>query len=193
MRIAIDANQVLFDFDGAWRTTAETVLNRELPRKNGSYHLMSRYGLSVAEYHRCWAKFHALEKWRHCPAIPDAVDAVRGWLDMGHEVFVITAVDTPARKLRQQAMDDLGLSRVCLMAVGSKGGKYHALKGLRPGFFADDLWKHCQEAIDAGVSHVVRVSGGHDGDGDLIPGVRVVDSIGGFYGERFDRKVANAR
>ena len=90
-------------------------------------------------------------------------------------------------------MDDLGLSRVCLMAVGSKGGKYHVLEGLRPGFFADDLWKHCQEAIDAGVPHVVLVSGEHDGDGDLIPGVRVVDSIGGFYGERFDRKVANAR
>ncbi len=32
MRIAIDADQVLFDFDGAWRTTAETVLNRNCPR-----------------------------------------------------------------------------------------------------------------------------------------------------------------
>ncbi|EGQ61232.1 hypothetical protein GGI1_05311 [Acidithiobacillus sp. GGI-221] len=193
MRIAIDADQVLFDFDGAWRTTAETVLNRELPKRNESYHLMARYSLSMAEYHKCWAMFHALEMWRHCPVIPDALDAVHGWLDMGNEVFVISAVDTPARKLRQQAMDDLGLRRACLMAVGSKGSKYHALKGLRPGFFADDLWKHCREAIDAGVPHVVRVSGGHDGDGDPVPGVRVVDSIGGFCGERFDRKVANAR
>lgn len=60
-----------------------------------------------------------------------------------------------------------------------------------------DLWKHCREAIDAGVPHVVRVYGGHDGDGDPVPGVRVVDSIGdlarGFCGERFDRKAANAR
>lgn len=118
---------------------------------------------------------------------------MHGWLDMGNEVFVISAVDTPARKLRQQAMDDLVLRRACLMAVGSKGSKYHALKGLKPAFFADDLWKHCREAIYAGVPHVVRVSGGHDGDGVPVPGVRVVDSIGGFCGERFDRKVANAR
>jgi uncharacterized protein YozE (UPF0346 family) len=59
-RIAIDADQVLFDFDGAWRTTAETVLNRELPQRNESYHLMARYSLSMAEYHQCWAMFHAL-------------------------------------------------------------------------------------------------------------------------------------
>ena len=43
MRIAIDADQVLFDFDGAWRMTAETVLNWELPKRNESYHLMARY------------------------------------------------------------------------------------------------------------------------------------------------------
>ena len=121
MRIAIDADQVLFDFDGAWRTTA---------------------------------------------------------------------VDTPARKLRQQAMDDLGLRRASLVAVGSKGGKYHALKGLRPVFFADDLWKHCQEAIDAGVPHVVRVSGGHDGDGAKIAGVMEVDSLEEVRHDRFDRVFA---
>ena len=138
LRIAIDADQVLFDFDGAWRTTAETVLNRELPKRNESYHLMARYSLSMAEYHKCWAVFHALEMWRHCPVIPDALDAVHGWLDMGHEVFVISAVDTPARKLRQQAMDDLGLRRACLMAVGSKGSKYHALNQRRSRLCAVD-------------------------------------------------------
>ena len=47
LRIAIDADQVLFDFDGAWRTTAETVLNRELSKRNESYHLRAIVNFGV--------------------------------------------------------------------------------------------------------------------------------------------------
>lgn len=177
VRLAVDGDQVLFDFDTAWRSTAENLLGRPLQPCGQSYHLMARYHLSMSEYHRCWAEFHRRKIWRDCPVFPKALATVRGWLDAGHEVFVVSAVDVEARKLRQQALDDLGLQRVCLVGVGSKGSKYQTLKILKPDLFADDLWKHCREAVDAGVPQVVRVSGGHDGDGDPVPGVPVVQGI----------------
>jgi len=181
MRIAIDADQVLFDFLSTWHAVAENTLNRELVERNQSYHLIARYGLSMAEYHRCWAMFNRWDVWKDCPVIPDALEAVNAWLEADHEVFVISAVDVEARKARQRALDKLGLRQVRLMGVGFGGSKFDPLRILKPEIFADDLWVHCREAVDAGVPRVVRIRANHDGGGDPVPGVPVLESVGEIF------------
>ncbi|MDD2750981.1 MAG: hypothetical protein PHX24_12955 [Acidithiobacillus sp.] len=178
MRIAIDADQVLFDLVSPWHTLAENTLNRKLVEKNQRYNLMDRFGISREEYYRCWAAFNRWDLWKQCPVIPEALEAVNTWLKAGHEVFVISAVDVDARRSRQKALDNLGLRQVRLMGVGFGGSKYYPLRILEPDFFADDLWAHCREAVDAGVPNVVRIAGGHDGGGDPVPGVSVLENIG---------------
>lgn len=43
--------------------------------------------------------------WARCPIIPEALDRVRMWLDMGHKVFVASAVDAHVREQREAALD----------------------------------------------------------------------------------------
>ncbi|MBU2846699.1 hypothetical protein HF923_12945 [Acidithiobacillus ferriphilus] len=105
MRIAIDADQVLFDFDAAWRMTAGQVLGRPMPKPAPTYHLMVRYGLTTSEYHKVWAGFEVMGMWARCPIIPEALDRVRMWLDMGHKVFVASTVDAHVREQREAALD----------------------------------------------------------------------------------------
>ncbi|MBU2760280.1 hypothetical protein [Acidithiobacillus sulfurivorans] len=178
MRIAIDADQVLFDFLSTWHTFAENTLKRELVERNQSYHLIARYGLSMAEFVRCCTMFDLRDAWKDCPVIPEALEAVQAWLEADHEVFVISAVSVKARKSRQKVLDKLGLRQVRLMGVGFGGSKFDPLRILKPEIFADDLWAHCREAVDAGVPRVARIRGNHDGGGGPVPGVPVLENIG---------------
>ena len=193
MRIAIDGDQVLFDFDGAWRKIAEDVLGRPMPPPKRSYHLIARYSLTMSEYHEVWAGFNAIGMWRRCPAIPQSMETVRMWRDHGCEVVVVSALDACFHADRRSCMDALGLEDVPLITVGGGGSKYPALKSLQPALYVDDLWRHCREALEAGVQTVYRIHGGHDGDGAKIAGVMEVDSLEEVRHDRFDRVFAAAR
>ena len=63
---------------------------------------MVRYGLTTSEYHKVWAGFEVMGMWARCPVIPEALDRVRMWLAMGHERFVVSAVDARVREQREQ-------------------------------------------------------------------------------------------
>ena len=86
---------------------------------------------------------------------------------------------THVREQREATLEPHGLKKVPLIAMCNLGSKYQALKRLQPGFYADDLWKHCREARDAGIEKVFRMHGGHDGGGSPIPDVPALENLGG--------------
>jgi hypothetical protein len=157
MKIAFDADGVLFDFQTSWRLCAERVLGRALPLCGQHYDLGQRYGLQKAEVHKVWAVWNATGEWRRVHPIESGIEATQMALDFGHEVFVVSRLpNTQAAEQRRMALDRWGLMRAKLVPVYGTS-KYEALRELRPHFYADDCAIHCREARDAMVPEIVRI------------------------------------
>ncbi len=114
------------------------------------------------------------------PVIPEALDSVRIWLNMGRKVFVVSAVDGTCARTARNHTGIAWLEKGAADRHVQLGSMYQAIKRLQPRFFADDLWKHCWEARDAGIDKMFRMHGGHDGRGSPIPGVPTLENLGGI-------------
>lgn len=90
MKIALDADGVLFDFQTSWRLCAERMLGRTLPLCGQHYDLGQRYGLTKAEVHKVWAVWNATSGWVRVQPIESGIEAAQMALDFGHEVFVVS-------------------------------------------------------------------------------------------------------
>ena len=159
MKIALDADGVLFDFQKSWRLCAERVLKKSLSEMGDAYDLGIRYGLSKTEVHKVWTVWNGTASWRRVLPIVPAVEVVLMALDFGHEITVVSCLpSTQAAQERRESLDRWGLKKVVLIPVYN-GSKKTVLQELRPHFYADDLAFHCLEARDALVPEIVRIRG----------------------------------
>lgn len=157
VKIALDADGVLFDFQTSWRLCAEGVLGRALPLCGQHYDLGQRYGLKNAEVHKVWAVWNTTSGWLRAQPIESGMRAAHMALDLGHEVYVVTCLpNIRAAEERRRALDRWGLDKAALIPVYG-ASKLNALKTLRPHFYADDRAIHCREARDAMVPEIVRI------------------------------------
>lgn len=157
MKIALDADGVLFDFDQSWRLCAQRVLGRDLPTVAPCHDLEKRFGLQKGEVHKVWSVWNMTHGWRRVIPIVPAIEATLAALDMGHEIFVVSRLpSSQAARERRDSMDRWGLLRVTLIPVYGESKK-EALQELRPHFFADDCAVHCLEARDALVPEIARI------------------------------------
>ena len=157
MKIALDADGVLFDFDRSWRMCAERVLCRTLPIVTFQYDLATRYGLTKAEVHKVWTVWNDTSGWYRMHPLESGIGAARMALDLGHEVFVVSRLPSErAAQERRFALDRWGLDKAALIPVFGVSKK-QALMDLRPHFYADDCAVHCLEARDAMVPEIVRI------------------------------------
>lgn len=157
MKIALDADGVLFDFDRSWRGCAERVLGRTLPLCGQHYDLGQRYGLTKAQVHKIWVVWNVTRGWLRVQPIESGIRAAQMALDFGHEVYVVTKLpSSEAAEQRRTALDRWGLEKAVLIPVFGDS-KREALKHLRPHFYADDCAIHCREARDAMVPEIVRI------------------------------------
>lgn len=191
MQFALDADGVIFDFDGAWHTVAQDVLDRPLPLvRLFDYALSARYALTNKEYNKVWAAFNALGIWERMPLQPGAVETIQMLLDMGHGVHVITSIPDHAIPYRERQLEKLFGQAVVLHPAqcgdDEKPEKSVFLRAIRPMFYADDLWAYCGEACQCFVPYVARIDDGtHGGDGKPVDGVHVhdclKDAVQGFF------------
>ncbi|WP_414039467.1 hypothetical protein ACJU26_09760 [Acidithiobacillus sp. M4-SHS-6] len=182
--IAIDSDQVLVDFVSGWAHFASTVLGREIHSLNTAFPLHIRFGLTGSESNRVWTAFNCPEAWGNLPFYTGAAEAVRELLDNGYAVHVVTSVPTLALDARRQAFNRTFPGIVVHQAESlhtnhpnDAPSKETILKTLKPAFYADDRWPHIREAINAGVPHIYRISGAHDGDGKPVSGITVYESL----------------
>jgi hypothetical protein len=159
MKIALDADGVLFDFQKSWRICAERVLRKKISEVYDAYDLGIRYGLSKADVHKVWTVWNGTAGWRRVMPIVPAIEVVLMALDFGHEITVVSCLpSTQAAQERRESLDRWGLKKAQLIPVYD-GSKKPILQKLRPHFYADDLAFHCLEARDAMVPEIVRIRG----------------------------------
>lgn len=157
MKIALDADGVLFDFDKSWRLCAERVLGRTLPLCGQHYDLGQRYGLKKTEVHKVWTVWDMTSGWRRVHPLVSGIEAAHMALNLGHEVFVITRLpSSQAAQERRESLNRWGLLKATLIPVFG-ASKKAVLQDLRPHFYADDCAVHCLEARDALVPEIVRI------------------------------------
>jgi hypothetical protein len=157
MKIALDADGVLFDFSHSWRLCAERVLGRKVPAISECYDLQVRYGLSKREVHKVWTIWNDTHGWRRVQPIDVAIEAAHMALDFGYELFVVSCLpSSEAAQERRDSLDRWGLRNAKLIPVFGESKKA-ALQELRPHFYADDRAVHCREARDAMVPEIVRI------------------------------------
>lgn len=171
MKIALDADGVLFNFACSWRMCAERVLRRKVAVMPRQYDLCERFGITKAEGHKVWAVWNETKGWKRVHPDVDGLEAAIKMLNMGHEITVISSMpSSEAAKERRISLDRWGLSKADFIPVFN-GNKERAIREVCPVFYADDRWAHCLEARNVLVPYITRIDGGHDGDGEAIGGV----------------------
>ncbi|MGK9450308.1 hypothetical protein ACSSZE_03445 [Acidithiobacillus caldus] len=157
MKIALDADGVLFDFVESWRLCAQRVLGRDLPTVVSCHDLEKRFGLRKGEAHKVWSVWNTTHGWRRVIPIVPAIEITLEALYLGHEVFVVSRLpSSEAAQERRDSLDRWGLQKATLIPVYGESKKA-ALQELRPHFYADDCAVHCREARDTFVPVIVRI------------------------------------
>jgi hypothetical protein len=77
VKIALDADGVLSDFDKSWRLCAEQVLSRTLPMVASRYDLADRYGLTKSEIHIVWTVWNNTRGWCRVHPLESGIEAAR--------------------------------------------------------------------------------------------------------------------
>jgi len=188
VKIAIDADQVFLDFFGTWKDFAEKVLGRNLKTLNDSYDLYYHYGLSLQEIFKVAVLFEDAGLWGEIRPIPEAIEVLEGLLDRGHEIHVITGIPSSFIAQREAQLKEifpkhfnkrffLHLSKNPYIWFSQAPSKELILKRLKPVFYCDDLWFHCEEAQKAGVPIIKRIRSVHDGGGKPVVGIEVCSDL----------------
>lgn len=184
MIIATDIDSVVLDFDETWRRTGERALARPIVRQKNVYSMATRYGLTSDEYDRVWDLFDRDRLWERCCLIRESIAVLLDWQERGHEIHAVSSIPVHAIPLRMRQFQEIGLTEVYLHAAANPCRKPNGLpskevilRRIRPVFYADDLWSHCQEALLAGVPHVSFIESTHDGGGVPVKGVRCALSL----------------
>lgn len=166
MRIALDVDGVLLDFEGSWRAVAERVLGQPLVQVAPDYQLMPRYGLSRSQCARVWHAFVTQKTWERLTPLKDHI-AVAQRLSQQHELHLVTAIPATLALARRRNLLDLGLRDFTLHCVGLKGHKAATLSAIAPDLYVDDRLRHLAEGRTAGVPRLGWLD--HGDTQDLAP------------------------
>lgn len=173
--IAIDGDQVIFDFAEHWRCTAERVLDRSVFQQEPVFSLSRRFGLTHQDTAKVWDRFHQDGEWGRVPLLPQALSAVQTLLRQGWGVWVVSSVPDAGLAARRKQLSAAVPGAVFFQAESldprypnGAPTKESILRYPGVQFFADDRWPHVAEAVRASVPMVCRIVGGHDGNGSPV-------------------------
>lgn len=181
---AFDTDQVSLNFLGKWCEVAEETLGYPVITKSPCFPLNRRFGLDSESCNKVWKVFNTADNWGSIPFFPGVQQLLLSLLSRGDEVHFVTSVPNLAKEARidffaRELPGAVVHQAESLDPSRPNGGKskYDILKEICPVFYADDRWPHIQEALEARVPAVYRVHGGHDGNGDMVPGITEIHSI----------------
>ena len=147
--VVVDLDEVLLDFQQAWRDCARMVLQKEMVRQSDAYLLSSRYGLTEPETLRVWEVFHEDAWWERVPPQPDVWDFIAEMDRVGVSLWAVTNVDPQwgyARALSLGGAIPEGRI-VCLGAQATAADRAEVLRRLRATAFLDDLPENVNAAV----------------------------------------------
>jgi len=163
MKIALDIDGVLLDFDTHWRTFAIAHLERELPKLNSDYDLGTRYGVTKKESDSVWAAFYDQEKWASILPYPCALESVPRLHDSHHDLFCVTAAPEDVETQRRISLQALELEDKLIEFTGyhhEGNTKHEALSRHQPDVFVDDQLINLLHAQESGINHRIWIDRG---------------------------------
>lgn len=165
LRIALDADGVIFNFIDAWLLTAEMLTGRKPVQETYNWDLGKCYGLSQKQVADIWFAFDVAGMWGLMQALPGAADTLNTLIDENHEIHVITAIDPVFAGQRMSAIDRI-LGRkdhgITLHCVGHNGSKAEKLSEINPHLFADDYSHHIETANAVGIGVIVHITNNNE-------------------------------
>lgn len=138
--VVCDVDQVLLDFDDAWRNCAVEVLCRPLAKVCDTWDMSTRYGLSKELVRQVWDCFHRDGWWGRIEPYPYAFELIHALRDMGCDIWAVTNVDPQFRQERALTLGGLVPEKHILMlgAKASPAIRVKALQDLHALAFLDD-------------------------------------------------------
>jgi hypothetical protein len=151
--IAVDADNVFFDFNSPWEAVVRRVTGRPLDITPGIWALEGKYNLTQDELAECWRQFNEGEEWGRMEAFPGAADWMNAALDAGIRVAVVTSINPAFIDLRREAYRKAGVdpARLAIHCAGAESSKLDIFRKIKPLLHIDDHGKHLGEAMEAGV------------------------------------------
>ncbi|WP_051690733.1 HAD family hydrolase [Acidithiobacillus thiooxidans] len=111
--VVLDVDGVLLNFEQAWKQCAEETLQHAVIRKENTWDLATRFGLSSENVRQVWDAFHADGWFGRIDPYPYAWELVGALKAMGCEVFAITNVDPAFFRERALTLGDLIPEKIC--------------------------------------------------------------------------------
>ena len=162
LRVVLDADRILLDFEAAFRTAAHAVLGAPVAQRSCVYALEERYGLGGAQMSQVWSQIER-DGWSGFAPMPGAHALIAVLRAARADIRVATAIDSAfhAGRLADLRRTGLELTDEALVCVGHASSKEPMIAHFAPHIVVDDDVVHINAAVRQAVPMPVWV---HHGD-----------------------------
>ncbi|MCR5670200.1 MAG: 2-dehydropantoate 2-reductase [Butyrivibrio sp.] len=122
MRIYVDFDDCLCETAVAFTDLVKRLFGKDVPYEEVRFfNLQKSFDLTDEEYEKMMLEGHTPEVLLSYEETPGAIETLNEWIDLGHEVFVITGRPFSAYDASRQWLNEHGLERAPLYTLNKYG------------------------------------------------------------------------
>ena len=122
MHIYVDFDDCLCETARGFCSLVERMFHKKVPYEDIRYFDLKRsFALTDDQYENMMIEAHTPQSILAYEETPGAIDTVNGWIDAGHEVFVITGRPYSSYEPSREWLDEHGLERAVLYCLNKYG------------------------------------------------------------------------
>ena len=141
MNIYVDFDDCICETARAFSKYAEELFGKNVPYEKIRYfNLQKSFSLTDEQYDQMMIKGHEPEKILSYEETPGACDVIKGWIESGYNVYVITGRPFSVYKESRIWLDERGLDKAQLFSL-DKYGRDNFLKGSKFNLTLEDYYK----------------------------------------------------
>lgn len=166
MKIVLDADGVLLDYNAQMAKIYQKTLNRQLKFIKHSHHFKNMYGVEfLPEEKKAIYKLFDTEGWNSMPAIDGAVEATQALHKAGHTLICLSSMPEQFVEARSENFKSLGIPFERVIGSGrdesDMNPKSYHITSLQPDIFVDDQLRNFKDVPDS-ICKVWIDNGFHD-------------------------------